>query len=137
MPDNIYNEIISGKTIINHKYLFFNRLLLIKPLNYIDLIHLQKTSFFIMTDSGGIQEESISIGKPVLILRENTERPEGILSGSAILTGTSSHEIYFMLHYFCGIEYYILRWQSLTMYMVMEIQVRLLLILLNVSLKKN
>ena len=95
LPDNIYNEIISGKTIIDHKYLFFNRLLLIKPLNYIDLIHLQKTSFFIMTDSGGIQEESISIGKPVLILRENTERPEGILTGSAILTGTSPNNIYY------------------------------------------
>ena len=69
--------------------------MLIKPLNYIDLIHLQKTSYFIMTDSGGIQEESISIGKPVLILRENTERPEGILSGSAFLTGTSSYKIYY------------------------------------------
>ena len=48
-----------------------------------------------MTDSGGIQEESISIGKPVLILRENTERPEGILTGSAILTGTSPNNIYY------------------------------------------
>ncbi len=74
---------------------FFNRLLLIKPLNYIDLIHLQKSSFFIMTDSGGIQEESISIGKPVLILRENTERPEGIFAGSAILTGTSPKKIFY------------------------------------------
>ena len=48
-----------------------------------------------MTDSGGIQEESISIGKPVLILRENTERPEGILAGSSILVGTSPHKIYY------------------------------------------
>ena len=95
MPDNIYNEIIDGKIITDHNYLFFNRLLLIKPLNYIDLIHLQKSSFFIMTDSGGIQEESISIGKPVLILRENTERPEGIFAGSAIITGTSPNKIYY------------------------------------------
>ena len=95
LPDNIYNEIIGGKIVTDEKYIFFNRLLIIKPLDYIDLIHLQNSCFFIMTDSGGIQEESISIGKPVLILRENTERPEGILEGSAILTGTSSHEIYY------------------------------------------
>ena len=94
LPGDIYNEIISGKLITNKNYLFLNRLLLIKPLNYIDLIHLEKKSFFIMTDSGGIQEESISIGKPVLILRENTERPEGIFVGSAILTGTSTNKIY-------------------------------------------
>ena len=94
LPGEIYNEIISGKLITNKNYLFLNRLLLIQPLNYIDLIHLEKKSFFIMTDSGGIQEESISIGKPVLILRENTERPEGILVGSAILTGTSANKIY-------------------------------------------
>ena len=73
----------------------YNRLLLIKPLNYIDLIHLQKSSFFIMTDSEGIQEESISIGKPVLILRENTERPEGIFAGSAILIVTSPKKFFF------------------------------------------
>ncbi len=54
LPDNIYNEIIREKTITDQNYLFFNRLLLIKPLNYIDLIHLQKSSFFIMTDSEGI-----------------------------------------------------------------------------------
>ena len=94
LPDNIYNDIISGKIITDSNFLFFNRLLLIKPLNYIDLIHLQKSSFFIMTDSGGIQEEGISIGKPVLILRDNTERPEGILTGSAILTGTSTNKIF-------------------------------------------
>ena len=95
LPENIYNEIINGKTITDSNYLFFNRLLLIQPLNYIDLIHLQKSSYFIMTDSGGIQEESISIGKPVLVLRENTERPEGIFAGSAILTGTSPNKIYY------------------------------------------
>ena len=94
LPKIVYNEIINGKEIKNKYYSFFNRFLLIQPLNYIDLIHLQSKSFFIMTDSGGIQEEGISIGKPVLILRENTERPEGIKSGSAILTGTSTEKIY-------------------------------------------
>ena len=48
-----------------------------------------------MTDSGGIQEEAISIGKPVLILRRNTERIEGVKLGSAILTGTSTEKIYY------------------------------------------
>lgn len=74
--------------------MFLNRFLLIHPLNYIDLVHLQSSSYFIMTDSGGIQEEGISLGKPVLILRNNTERTEGIISGSAILTGTSIEKIY-------------------------------------------
>ena len=95
LPENVYNKIINGKEIKNKFYLFLNRLLLIQPLNYIDLIHLQSASYFIMTDSGGIQEEGISIGKPVLILRNNTERPEGVNSGSAILTGTSVKNIYY------------------------------------------
>ena len=94
LPDIIYKEIINGKRIENKYYSFFNRFLLIKPLNYIDLVHLQSESFFIMTDSGGIQEEGISIGKPVLILRKNTERPEGVKSGSAIIAGTSTENIY-------------------------------------------
>ena len=68
---------------------------MIPPLNYGDLIHLQSISYFIMTDSGGIQEEGVSIGKPVLILRENTERPEAVKSGNAVLTGTSSNKIYY------------------------------------------
>ena len=47
-----------------------------------------------MTDSGGIQEEGVSMGKPILILRNTTERPEAIQSGCAILVGTSSNNIY-------------------------------------------
>lgn len=95
LPEKVYNNIMKGKEIKVQNYLYFNRLLLINPLNYIDLVHLQSSSFFIMTDSGGIQEESLSIGKPVLILRENTERVEGIKSGSAFLTGTSTNSIYY------------------------------------------
>ena len=64
-------------------------MLLIPPLNYFDLIHLESVSYFIMSDSGGIQEEAVSLGKPILILRENTERPEAVKSGYAILTGLS------------------------------------------------
>ena len=94
IPNKVYNDIISGNKIKKGKYLYLNRLLIIPPLNYIDLIHLESISYFIMTDSGGIQEEGVSIGKPVLILRENTERPEAVKSGSAILTGTSFNKIY-------------------------------------------
>jgi len=94
LPKVVYNDILNNKLISNNNYTYLNRLLLIKPLNYIDLIHLQSLSFFIMTDSGGIQEEGVSIGKPILILRENTERPEAVMSGSAILVGTDPEKIY-------------------------------------------
>lgn len=67
---------------------------MISPLDYIDLIHLQANSYFIMTDSGGIQEEGVSLGKPILILRKTTERPEAIESGCALLVGTDSVNIY-------------------------------------------
>ena len=95
LPETIYNYLINRKEIKNPLYSYLNRLFLISPLNYIDLIHLLSVSFFIMTDSGGIQEESISIGKPVLILRTNTERIEGVKFGSAILTGILSEKIYY------------------------------------------
>jgi len=94
IPSIVYDDIIRKKKITNDKYLYLNRLLIIPPLNYIDSIHLESASYFIMTDSGGIQEEGVSIGKPVLILRENTERPEAVMSGSAVLVGTSYDKIY-------------------------------------------
>ena len=94
IPEEIYNDLINRKVIKDPSFSHFNRLFLIEPLNYIDNIHLLSISFFIMTDSGGIQEESISIGKPVLILRTNTERIEGVKLGCAILTGISFENIY-------------------------------------------
>jgi len=66
---------------------------LTQPLDYFDLIHLMQKCFFIMTDSGGIQEEAPSLGKPVLVLRENSERPEGIAAGNAKLVGTDIQKI--------------------------------------------
>ena len=95
IPNIIYKDIIKGKKTKIKNYLHLNRLLIIPPLNYIDLIHLEKESYFIMSDSGGIQEEAVSIGKPLLILRENTERPEAVKSGSSILTGISYNNIYY------------------------------------------
>ena len=93
IPSFIYKELLEGKRINNKQFFYLNRFLLIPPLDYIDLIHLQSKSYFIMTDSGGIQEEGVSIGKPILILRNTTERPEAIESGCACLVGTSSDKI--------------------------------------------
>ena len=92
-PKDIFNEILNGKKIKNKNYLYLNRFIIISPLNYIDLIHLENTSYFIMSDSGGIQEEAVSLGKPILILRENTERPEVVDSGAGFLTGFSIEKI--------------------------------------------
>ena len=64
-----------------------------KPLDYVSLIALMKASYFIMTDSGGIQEEAPSIGKPLLVVRDETERPEGLDSGVARLVGTKRENI--------------------------------------------
>lgn len=66
---------------------------LIKPLDYKSFVQLMKASFVILTDSGGIQEEAPSLKKPVLVLREVTERPEAIEIGAAQLVGTSKNKI--------------------------------------------
>lgn len=64
------------------------RIHLIKPLDVVDFHNLAKRSYFIMTDSGGVQEEAPSLGKPVLVLRDATERPEGVKAGTLKLVGT-------------------------------------------------
>ena len=66
------------------------RIFLLKPLDYADFIYLMKNAWLIVSDSGGVQEEAPSLGVPVLILRENTERPEAIESGVAKLVGENS-----------------------------------------------
>lgn len=66
---------------------------LISPLDYPDLIWMMNRSNIILTDSGGIQEEAPSLGKPVLVLREITERMEGVHAGTAILVGSSKEKI--------------------------------------------
>ncbi len=66
---------------------------LIKPVNYTDFIKLMDSAYIILTDSGGIQEEAPSLGKPVLILRNNTERPEVVEAGCAKIVGTDISKI--------------------------------------------
>jgi UDP-N-acetylglucosamine 2-epimerase len=63
-------------------------IVLIEPQEYLPFLYLQKRSYLVLTDSGGVQEEAPSLGKPVLVLRENTERPEGVAAGTAKLVGT-------------------------------------------------
>ena len=70
------------------------RIRLIEPLEVFDFHNFQNRSFIILTDSGGIQEEAPSLGKPVLVLRDTTERPEGIEAGTLKLVGTDAETIY-------------------------------------------
>ena len=71
-----------------------NRIHLIKPLDVVEFHNLMKASYLIMTDSGGIQEEAPALGKPVLVMRDTTERPEGVEAGTLKLTGTGMENIY-------------------------------------------
>jgi len=69
------------------------RLSLLPPLDYAPFVFLMHQSFLVLTDSGGIQEEAPALGKPVLVMREVTERPEGVWAGTVKLVGTSREKI--------------------------------------------
>jgi UDP-N-acetylglucosamine 2-epimerase (non-hydrolysing) len=81
---NPVNEILGGVENIK----------LIPPLNYPAFIWLMKQSKLIITDSGGVQEEAPSLGKPVLVMRETTERPEAVIAGTVVLVGTDTEKIF-------------------------------------------
>lgn len=83
----VTNEILAGQ----------DRVFLIEPTDYIDFIELMKKAWLIISDSGGVQEEAPSLGKPLLILRENTERPEAIEARVAKLVGGNQHSLQNML----------------------------------------
>lgn len=70
-----------------------DNVLLTEPLEYVPFIHLMKRAYLVLTDSGGLQEEAPSLGKPVLVLREVTERPEAVEAGTAEIVGTQSDKI--------------------------------------------
>jgi len=70
------------------------RILLLDPLPYPDMIHLAARSYMAMTDSGGIQEETPSMGVPHVLMRETTERPEALEAGVILLSGTSYEGVY-------------------------------------------
>ena len=71
-----------------------DRIRIIEPLDVLDFHNFLNRSFLILTDSGGIQEEAPSLGKPVLVMRDTTERPEGIAAGTLKLVGTNEEVIY-------------------------------------------
>lgn len=71
-----------------------DRIRLIEPLEVLDFHNYINKCYFIMSDSGGVQEEAPSLGKPVLVLRDTTERPEGIEAGTLKLVGTNTENIY-------------------------------------------
>lgn len=72
----------------------FSRLHIIDPLDVLDFHNFLAASYLILTDSGGIQEEAPSLGKPVLVMRDTTERPEGVSAGTLLLVGTEEEMIY-------------------------------------------
>lgn len=69
------------------------RIRLVEPLDYFEFVSAMQAAYFIMTDSGGVQEEAPALGKPVLVLRKTTERPEPVMAGVAKLVGTEVHDI--------------------------------------------
>lgn len=71
-----------------------DRIHIIEPLEVVDFHNFLARSYMILTDSGGIQEEAPSLGKPVLVMRDTTERPEGIAAGTLKLVGTDENTIY-------------------------------------------
>ena len=66
---------------------------LVEPLDYLAFVHLMNEAHLILTDSGGIQEEAPSLGKPVLVMRDKTERPEAVATGTVKLVGTDARQI--------------------------------------------
>jgi UDP-N-acetylglucosamine 2-epimerase (non-hydrolysing) len=71
----------------------YNNIYFIEPLDYLPFIYLMSNSHILLTDSGGIQEEAPSLGKPVLVMRDTTERPEALIAGTVVLVGTDKEKI--------------------------------------------
>ncbi len=82
------------RRVVNEELGGLNRVHLIDPLDYEPFANLMHRSYLILTDSGGIQEEAPSLGKPVLVLRDTTERPEAIKAGTVKLIGTERSRVY-------------------------------------------
>lgn len=81
------------REVFNHELAGEPRVKLIEPLDYHEMVAAMAASYLIITDSGGIQEEAPALGKPVLVLRETTERPEAVYAGTVKLVGTDSERI--------------------------------------------
>jgi UDP-N-acetylglucosamine 2-epimerase (non-hydrolysing) len=79
---------VFGEKLENLGNMFF-----IEPLQYLEFVYLMEKSTIVLTDSGGIQEEAPSLGKPVLVMRDTTERPEALTAGTVKLIGTNYDKI--------------------------------------------
>ena len=84
-PEEANQQIVNRK-LVNSKYPNF---FFIEPLQYLEFVYLMEKSTVVLTDSGGIQEEAPGLGKPVLVMRDTTERPEALKSGTVHLVGTN------------------------------------------------
>lgn len=81
------------RAVVNDALAGLDNVLLIDPLDYMPLVHLMKRAYMVLTDSGGLQEEAPSLGKPVLVMRKVTERPEGVAAGTVRVIGTDAATI--------------------------------------------
>ena len=84
---------IASQTIHNTSNIIHSNLFFIEPLEYLSFVYLMEKSTIVLTDSGGIQEEAPGLGKPVLVMRDTTERPEALDSGTVHLVGTNYDKI--------------------------------------------
>ena len=82
------------KNYVMEKLSDLNNIYLIEPQNYLQFVYLMMNATIVLTDSGGIQEEAPALGKPVLVMRETTERPEAIDAGTARLVGCDPDKIF-------------------------------------------
>ena len=92
---------------------------LIEPLDVVDFHNIAARSYFIMSDSGGVQEEAPSLGKPVLVLRDTTERPEEVSAGALKLVGTESKNIHEAIETLLTDEIFIIKCLRLAIHTVM------------------
>ena len=79
--------------VVNRRLASHPNIMLIEPMDYVPFVDLMRRAYLILTDSGGIQEEGPSLGKPILVLREKTERPEAVIAGTVKLVGTDVERI--------------------------------------------
>ena len=83
----------SVQTVVNEQLREIPNIRLMEPVGYVAFVDLMRRAHILLTDSGGVQEEGPSLGKPVLVMREKTERPEAVEAGTARLTGTDEDKI--------------------------------------------
>ena len=78
--------------VLGNDLLHFSNMFFIEPLEYLSFIYMMEKADIVLTDSGGIQEEAPSLKKPVLVMRDTTERPEAVEAGTVILVGTDKEK---------------------------------------------